>query len=161
MLNSLTPYIVLHDDCFMLLKGGFFSDKHWFNARIKLVLQKPNNLYLLINHYKEGRNGRDDEYNEAVDLGTADKSRFKEIQDMINKKLRGKLRKLKFSIEKINDNNKKDDNYYVHGCVQGNHYMYGNVVYQHRQSFHNLEDVLKDEKEYDEYEYFYSKKYIS
>ena len=156
-LESATPYISIYKKT--LTKKMLFRED-WFTVNINLVIQKPNNLYLLVNDYKHGWNGIYDEHDNAYYLGEANQIYFPQIQNKINNILKGKFTKIRFSIKEINEFNKKDNNYYVHATCEGL-YENENVLYHHRMIFSNINELLKDKEEYEkEYEYFYRNQYI-
>jgi hypothetical protein len=152
------PYVELYRG-----SDSNLHDSYWFMSSVKLRLTKGNKLYLLINHYHSSFGGITDDVNYFVFLGEAKQENFRKIQKSINKSLRRKLRKLRFKIAEINDQNKKDDAYYIHATCKGSDERFGdNQIYHYTNRHADIKKLLKDKKEYDNmgYDVFYRKKYI-
>lgn len=137
---------------------------YWFMASVKLRLMKNNELYLLINHYHSGFGGISNKVDYAVFLGKAKQENFPKMQKIIKKNLRGKLRKLRFRIADVNEQNKNDNHYHIHATCVGSDERFGdNLLYHHTKKYTDINEVLKDKKHYEDigYDFFYRKKYIA
>lgn len=156
MLTTNTPHIFLHQN--QEFQKPIFGKA--FMTQIELVIRKPNDLFLLYSSYENGWNGPENEHDEVLYLGEACSKNFKEIQQKINKTLKGKFKKLRFDIEKINSKNKLDNKWHIHGMCNGNDPRYGKVTYQMRYTYDTIEEVNKALESYSDYDILYRKLYI-
>lgn len=156
MLTTNAPHIILYQN--EVYHKPIFGEP--FTVVIKLVIRKPNDLFLLYSSYENGWSGRENEKDEVLDLGVASSKTFKEIQQKINKTLKGKFKKLHFNIEKINNDNKLDSKWYIHGMCDGEDPYYGRVTYQMRYTYDTIEEVNKALESYSDYDILCRKLYI-